>query len=71
MEGYTVTPEGKCRVFQVVPGMVDVDSGEMEHVANYEELAAYPLEPRKGVVRTDVEAGGKKFVLTITIEEAV
>lgn len=70
MEGYTVTPEGKCRVFQVVPGLVDIDSGEMEHTP-YEELPAYPLEGKKNTVKTDVESDGKKFVLTITIEEAV
>lgn len=59
--------ESITRVFQIMPATVDMGTHEITREANPNELTAYFLDS-SDPIKTDVESGGKKYVLTITIE---
>lgn len=50
-----------------MPATVDMGTHEITREANPNELTAYFLDS-SDPIKTDVESGGKKYVLTITIE---
>lgn len=56
------------RIFQILPGRVHKDTGELEEEESDEGLTAYFLDAPEPI-KTDVVCGGKKYVLTITTQE--